>query len=287
MARRRGTASRYSHSAARRRTSRKLTKREQENIAKAFFWIFFGWWLILFKLMFWDLPVAIIKAVKKKNRPQQTANNANINDITQNAYNPPSISKAQPQNKNKIKYEVFFILIVFGVFVFIIWSVINYGTPSSRMSPNTIPTASDLAIISEMVSEEPSKDISVEEIVESAEKPVESEEESIESKEESIESKAESTEKSIVSEVSVKREASTKREPSVVSRAEQVVTPQPREFTFILNTESKVYHLYECSAAKRMKSDKKRYVTKTAATKSEAMRQIEAEGYRVCGICTR
>lgn len=68
---------------------------------------------------------------------------------------------------------------------------------------------------------------------------------------------------------------------------EQSKAQQMQEFTFILNTDSKVYHLYECSAAKRMKSDKKRYVTKTAATKSEAMRQIEADGYHVCGICTR
>ena len=68
---------------------------------------------------------------------------------------------------------------------------------------------------------------------------------------------------------------------------EQSKAQQMHDFTFILNTDSKVYHLHECSAAKRMKSDKKRYVTKTAATQYEAMQQIEAEGYRVCGICTR
>lgn len=113
MARRRGTASRYSHSAAGRRTSRKLTKREQENIAKAFFWIFFGWWLILFKLMFWDLPVAIIKAVSKKNHPQQTVNNANINNINridEVVYNPPQQRTNQSEQLTPKQTRYFLII---------------------------------------------------------------------------------------------------------------------------------------------------------------------------------
>ena len=68
---------------------------------------------------------------------------------------------------------------------------------------------------------------------------------------------------------------------------EQSKAQQMHDFTFILNVDSGVYHLHECSASKRMKDENKRYVTKTAATQYEARQQIEAEGYRVCGICTR
>ena len=283
MARRRGTASGYRHSAAGRKTSRKLTKRESENIAKAFFWIFFGWWLILLKLMFWNLPVAIIKAVKKKNRPQQTINNANVNSISQNVYNSPSISKAPSQSQSKkidkTKQIGWTAAAIGGVFVILFWSSVIVGlNSSSSKNPNTIPTASDLAIISEMVSEEPSKDISVEEIVESTEEPVES-------KEESVESKAESVEKSIVSEISVKRETSVRREPSVVSRVEQVVNPQPREFTFYLNTKTKVYHTTMCGAASQILPENLRTVTTTLDKIDDTAHEIEQEGYRLCKKC--
>lgn len=281
MARRRGTASRYSHSAAGRRTSRKLTKREQENIAKAFFWIFFGWWLILLKLLFWDLPVAIIKAVSKKNRPQQTVSNANINNITQNAYNPLSTSKAPSQPQQSKLTQVTNKQVGWAIIGFFALCI-TFGIIISSTTPK--PARTNVAPV--IISEEPSKDISVEEIVESAEKPVESEEESIESKEESIESKAESTEKSVVSEVSVKREVSTRREqPSVVSKAEKVVTPQPREFTFYLNTKTKVYHTTMCGAAQQILPENLRTVTTTFDKKDDTAREIEREGYRLCKRC--
>ena len=56
-------------------------------------------------------------------------------------------------------------------------------------------------------------------------------------------------------------------------------------YTFIVNTNSKTYHLYECSAAKKIKSTNKLTITKTAKTKDEARQQIENDGYHVCGIC--
>lgn len=68
---------------------------------------------------------------------------------------------------------------------------------------------------------------------------------------------------------------------------EQSKAQQSHDYTFILNTQSKVYHLHECSAAKRMSSDKKSYVTINAKTQSEAQQQIEAQGYKLCGICSR
>lgn len=68
---------------------------------------------------------------------------------------------------------------------------------------------------------------------------------------------------------------------------EQSKAQQSHDYTFIINTQSKVYHLHECSAAKRMSSDKKSYVTINAKTQSEAQQQIEAQGYKLCGICSR
>ena len=103
MARRRTTNYRRStarRTTSRRRTKHKLTKREGENIGKAIYWIFFGWWLILLKLLFWDLPSAIIKSSKKKSRPQQTANNTNINNINridEVIYNPPQQKAKQSE----------------------------------------------------------------------------------------------------------------------------------------------------------------------------------------------
>lgn len=68
---------------------------------------------------------------------------------------------------------------------------------------------------------------------------------------------------------------------------EQSKAQQSHDYTFIINTQSKVYHLHECSAAKRMSSDKKSYVTINAKTQSEAQQQIKAQGYKLCGICSR
>lgn len=68
---------------------------------------------------------------------------------------------------------------------------------------------------------------------------------------------------------------------------EQSKAQQSHDYTFIINTQSKVYHLHECSAAKRMSSDKKSYVTINAKNQREAQQQIEAQGYKLCGICSR
>ena len=76
-------------------------------------------------------------------------------------------------------------------------------------------------------------------------------------------------------------------ESSFLEQSKEEYHQELHDFTFILNVDSGVYHLHECSAAKRMKDENKRYVTKTAATQYEARQQVEADGYRVCGICIR
>lgn len=76
-------------------------------------------------------------------------------------------------------------------------------------------------------------------------------------------------------------------ESSFLEQSKEEYHQELHDFTFILNVDSGVYHLHECSAAKRMKDENKRYVTKTAATQYDARQQVEADGYRVCGICIR
>lgn len=60
---------------------------------------------------------------------------------------------------------------------------------------------------------------------------------------------------------------------------------EKRNFSFILNTSTHVYHLYECSAAQKIKPENRLEVTKSAYSLEEAKKQVEADGYKLCGIC--
>ena len=60
---------------------------------------------------------------------------------------------------------------------------------------------------------------------------------------------------------------------------------EKRNFSFILNTSTHVYHLYECSAAKKILPANRVEVTKSAYSLEEAKKQVEADGYKLCGIC--
>ena len=60
---------------------------------------------------------------------------------------------------------------------------------------------------------------------------------------------------------------------------------EKRNFNFILNTSTHTYHLYECSAAKKILPANRVEVTKSAYSLEEAEKQIETDGYKICGIC--
>ena len=60
---------------------------------------------------------------------------------------------------------------------------------------------------------------------------------------------------------------------------------EKRTFNFILNTSTHTYHLYECSAAKKILPANRVEVTKSAYSLEEAKKQVEADGYKLCGIC--
>ena len=70
-------------------------------------------------------------------------------------------------------------------------------------------------------------------------------------------------------------EPSTPTQPTV---EDQTDVEKPAEWTFILNTNSKKFHKYECSGVKRMSAANKEYTTKTEE-------ELVAEGYDRCGIC--
>ena len=72
---------------------------------------------------------------------------------------------------------------------------------------------------------------------------------------------------------------------SQISIQVQSNVEEKRNFDFILNTSTHTYHLYECSAAKKIKPENRLDVTKTAYSLEEAEKMIEAEGYKLCGRC--
>lgn len=78
--------------------------------------------------------------------------------------------------------------------------------------------------------------------------------------------------------------------PEYVPPTQSSIPIQPsinekRNFNFILNTSTHTYHLYECSAAKKILPANRVEVTKSAYSLEEAEKQIEADGYKLCGIC--
>ena len=84
-------------------------------------------------------------------------------------------------------------------------------------------------------------------------------------------------------------ESSIEESKAKISIVESSVQPAPEPtlhtFNFILNTDSKKYHTYECAAVKRMSADKRLDITKSAYSLDEAKRMVEADGYTLCGIC--
>lgn len=75
--------------------------------------------------------------------------------------------------------------------------------------------------------------------------------------------------------------------PVVESSVQPAPEPTLQTFTFILNTGSHKYHLYECAAVKNMSADKRLDITKSAYSLDEAKRMVEADGYTLCGNCAR
>ncbi len=73
--------------------------------------------------------------------------------------------------------------------------------------------------------------------------------------------------------------------PTQSSISTQPSVTEKRNFDFILNTSTHTYHLYECSAAKKIKPENRLEVTKSAYSLEEAKKQAEADGYKLCGIC--
>ena len=73
--------------------------------------------------------------------------------------------------------------------------------------------------------------------------------------------------------------------PVQSSMPDQSSVNEKRNFSFILNTSTHTYHLYECSAAKKILPANRVEVTKSAYSLEEAKKQVEADGYKLCGIC--
>ena len=73
--------------------------------------------------------------------------------------------------------------------------------------------------------------------------------------------------------------------PVQSSMPDQSSVNEKRTFNFILNTSTHTYHLYECSAAKKILPANRVEVTKSAYSLEEAKKQVEADGYKLCGRC--
>lgn len=60
-----------------------------------------------------------------------------------------------------------------------------------------------------------------------------------------------------------------------------------RTFEFTVNTSAKKYHLRECGAVKKLAEEKRDVVEIKADTLQSAQRQLEQQGYTLCGLCRR
>lgn len=81
-----------------------------------------------------------------------------------------------------------------------------------------------------------------------------------------------------------KTEDSSKLESSFQSSIQEKTV---KGFTFIVNTDSKVFHTYECQAVKKMNSENRKELTVMAYSQLDAQWEMEAKGYDLCGICGR
>lgn len=75
-------------------------------------------------------------------------------------------------------------------------------------------------------------------------------------------------------ETSTTKQVTKKQKPTTTQKAAE------KKYTVILNTSTHVYHLRECQAAKKIKSENRSTMTGTIS-------QIEAAGYRLCGFCAK
>ncbi len=83
------------------------------------------------------------------------------------------------------------------------------------------------------------------------------------------------SEKITITEAAVTKERTTRKQAHTTTEK----APE-KEYTVILNTSTNVYHLRECQAAKKIKAENRSSMTGTIA-------EIEAAGYRLCGICAK
>lgn len=60
-----------------------------------------------------------------------------------------------------------------------------------------------------------------------------------------------------------------------------------RTFKFTVNKSAKKYHLKECGAVKKLAEEKRDVVEIKADTLESAQRQLEQQGYALCGLCKR
>lgn len=58
-------------------------------------------------------------------------------------------------------------------------------------------------------------------------------------------------------------------------------------FSFIVNKSAKKYHTKFCSGVSRMAESKRESVAVTADTLEQAKKQMEDDGYTLCGVCRR
>lgn len=105
---------------------------------------------------------------------------------------------------------------------------------------------------------------------------------------------SESTDASTVerSTVNSRSENSLQESHSIVeskpeSHAEVSKEPILRDYNYVINTESRIAHPYNCSAEKKIKAENRMEITVQAYSQSEANSQIIAKGYEICGICSR
>lgn len=60
-----------------------------------------------------------------------------------------------------------------------------------------------------------------------------------------------------------------------------------RVFNFFINKTAKKYHTKFCSGVSRMAESKRETVAVKAETQEQAMKKLEDDGYKLCGVCSK
>lgn len=60
-----------------------------------------------------------------------------------------------------------------------------------------------------------------------------------------------------------------------------------RVFNFFINKTAKKYHTKFCSGVSRMAESKRETVAVEAETQEQAMKKLEDDGYKLCGVCSK